>query len=436
MFTQLSFLINIPFVLLLMMLATGPVLYAKFWHKYYALIAISLGALVVGYHIAILGELHEPIEALADYIQFIALISALYVTAGGILIHVNTPATSTSNLLLLWLGAILSNLIGTTGASMLLIRPFIRINKPHVEPYHMVFFIFMVSNIGGGLTPVGDPPLFLGFLKGVPFFWTLWNCFLPWFTALCLLSIIFYIIDQHHASQRAKIKPKSKTSRKTKMTIQGKGNFMLLFMIGIAVFLDPDIVNWIPSLEINHHHYSFVREIILIAIAMIAYFSADASLLRKNNFSFGPLREVVYIFFGLFGTMIPVLVLINDFAKSETGQNLINPHTLYWGVGSLSAFLDNAPIYLTSLKAGTASQGQSVIHFAKHTISYLRAISVAAVFFGAMSYIGNAPNYMVRKIAEESGIKMPSFLAYLTKFAIPFLLPILGLIWLLFFVAT
>lgn len=424
-----------PFILLLGMIATGPVLYPRFWHRYYVFIAIVLASIVVGYYVIILQSLSEPIEALADYVQFIALIGALYMTSSGILISINTESTSLSNLVLLWMGAILSNIIGTTGASMLLIRPFIRINKRYVQPYHMVFFIFMVSNVGGGLTPVGDPPLFLGFLKGVPFFWTLWHCFLPWLVALSLLSAIFYCIDQHYQYKRPAVKVQRKAKPRRRVTIKGKRNFIFLLIIGLSVFIDPNILEWVPSLKFHNHAYSFIRELIFISIGIVAYLTADEKILQKNAFSFEPLKEVVCIFFGIFGTMIPVLALINAFAQSKTGQNLINPHTLYWGVGGLSSFLDNAPTYLTALQAGTASQGEAtVLNYSQHAIQHLKATSISAVFFGAMTYIGNAPNYMVRKIAEDNGIKMPSFFTYLIRYAIPYLLPVLVIIWLLFFV--
>lgn len=432
--TTLPIFLTTPFILLLGMIATGPVLYPRFWHRYYIFITIVLASIVVGYYVIILHSLSEPIEALADYIQFIALIGALYMASSGILISINTASTSLSNLILLWMGAILSNIIGTTGASMLLIRPFIRINKRYVQPYHIVFFIFMVSNIGGSLTPVGDPPLFLGFLKGVPFFWTLWYCFLPWLVALSLLSAIFYCIDQYYQSKRPTVKLQSKVKQKRRLIIKGKRNFILLLIIGLSVFIDSNIFEWVPSLRFHNHAYSFIRELIFISIAIIAYLTADDKILQKNAFSFEPLKEVVCIFFGIFGTMIPVLALIDAFAQSQTGQKLINPHTLYWGVGSLSSFLDNAPTYLTSLQAGTAAQGQTVLNYSKYAIKHLKASSISAVFFGAMTYIGNAPNYMVRKIAEDNGIKMPSFFAYLIRYAIPFLLPVLIIIWLLFFV--
>jgi Na+/H+ antiporter NhaD/arsenite permease-like protein len=186
----------IPFVLLLLMIATGPLFYEHFWHHNYPKIAVGLAVLVVFYYLFILQNVHGPVHAMAEYVQFIALLASLYIASGGILIEVDKKATPMANVTLLLIGALIANLIGTTGASMLLIRPFIRLNKGNIQPYHIIFFIFMVSNIGGSLTPIGDPPLFLGFLKGVPFFWTLEYNWPAWVLALSILAVIFYFIDK------------------------------------------------------------------------------------------------------------------------------------------------------------------------------------------------------------------------------------------------
>ena len=425
----------IPFVLLLGMIATGPVLYARFWHRYYAYIAVFLALVVMGYYVLVYDDVASPVEAMVEFIQFVTLIGALYVASGGIWVDVSVGARPLVNLVLLWVGALLANVIGTTGASMLLIRPFIRINKRHVQAYHIVFFIFMVSNVGGCLTPVGDPPLFLGYLKGVPFFWTLLYCPLPWFTALTLLSLLFYLVDRS-CGETVKQGGPSVKGRGVKIYVQGKKNFFYLLIIGLAVFLDPAICSFVPSIKLYGHRYSYIRELVFIGVSVLAYGLGDRGLLRKNDFGFGPLKEVVCIFFGIFGTMIPVLALINQFAQSPVATRLVNVHTLYWVVGSLSSFLDNAPTYLTALKAGTVVTGYDVLGYATHAGKYLMATSLGAVFFGAMTYIGNGPNYMVKKIAEDSGVKMPSFFKYLTHYAALYLLPVLVVIWLVFFVVS
>ena len=430
-------LLIVPFILLLGMIATGPVLYEHFWDRYYAVVSIFLASLVVVYYLFVLNDRLRPLEALIDYIQFISLIGALYTIAGGILINVETQATPFTNVVLLWMGAFLANIIGTTGASMLLIRPFIRINKPYVKAYHMVFFIFIVSNVGGGLTPVGDPPLFLGFLNGVPFFWTTWHCFLPWLFTILPLTVMFYIIDQHHQSYKPALLRLAKKKPSTlKIKINGKQNFFFLMAIGVAVFIDPAIFKQVPGLNIHGHTYSYVRELIFISSALLAYVLADRHVLKRNSFTFAPLKEVMCIFMGIFGTMIPVLALINQFAISEIGQNLTDPRKVFWGAGSFSMIVDNVPTYVAALKASTAARGETVLLFSKNAIKSLKAISISTVFFGAMTYIGNGPNYMVKKIAEQHKVEMPSFFGYIRRFAIPYLLPVLVLIWLVFFVCN
>lgn len=430
----------IPFIVLLLMIASGPLLYAHFWHRHYPKVAVGFALLVMGYYALVLHDFIRPVEALMEYVQFIALIAALYMASGGILIEVNRQATPLSNLALLFLGAVIANLIGTTGASMLLIRPFIRLNRGRIKVYHIVFFIFIVSNVGGALTPIGDPPLFLGFLSGVPFFWTLQHNFLPWLTVLALLSIIFYYLDVRNTSG---IKETMNLDKPT-VRLQGGHNFIWLILIIVAVFIDPNIFTWVPALYYHGHAYSFVREVVLLSVAGLSYYCADQHALKENEFSLEPLKEVVLIFVGIFGTMVPALQLISAFAGSEAGQAFITHNTLYWSTGAFSSVLDNAPTYLNFTAASMAAQGAdisqvtSVQSFAAggvfhNSVLQLKAISVAAVFFGAMTYIGNGPNFMVKAIAEQMGLRMPSFLGYILRFSIPFLLPALVIIWLLFF---
>ena len=426
-----------PFFLLLFMIATGPVLYPDFWHRRYVLIATCLGVGVLGYYLVFLQDVGGVVESVADYIQFIALIGALYVASSGILIEVNAHASTVSNLVFLWCGALLSNVIGTTGASMLLIRPYIRLNKKRIKAYHIVFFIFMVSNVGGALTAIADPPNFIGFLKGVPFFWTLWHNFQPWLLGLSALSLIFFFIDQF---QKSKAKADMKEDLQGRVVeVRGWSNIGWLILIVLSVFIDPNVFSWVPGITYQGHHYSFVREILLCILAFLAYRGTDEVVLEANGFSFEPLKEVVFIFIGIFGTMMPALALISEFARSEVGQRAINPHTLYWLTGLLSSVLDNAPTYLNFLTAGMAAKGLDVHHlsevtrYANEVITNLRATSIAAVFFGAMTYVGNGPNFMVRAIAVEQGIEMPSFGRYFFRYSLPFLLPVLGLVWLIFF---
>lgn len=433
----------IPFVLLLLMIATGPLFYEHFWHKNYPLVALALAALVVLYYLFYLLNIGSVIHALFEYIQFISLLASLFIASGGIGINVDKKATPQANAILLIIGAVLSNLIGTTGASMLLIRPFIRLNRGRIKAYHIIFFIFIVSNIGGSLTPIGDPPLFLGFLKGIPFFWTLQHNILPWLTALVILIAIFFMIDKRNKS--VEDEPEADPATHTnKITIIGMRNFGWLAIIVIAVFIDPNVFpEWVPGIHYHGQVFSYIREIIMLSVAYLSYRFASKEALSGNDFNFEPIREVAFIFIGIFGTMMPALELVGNFAQSEGGAALITHNTLYWGTGMLSGFLDNAPTYLNFLAAAMASKGaslsdvQDVVAFAQggfpDSVLDLKAISIAAVFFGAMTYIGNGPNFMVKSIAEQIGIKMPSFFGYIIRYSIPVLLPILILTWLIFF---
>lgn len=431
----------IPFGILLLMIASGPLLYAAFWHKHYPKVSILLASLVTGYYVFILHNYAAPIATLVEYIQFIALISALYTAAGGILIHVNRVAKPNINVVLLVIGALLANFIGTTGASMLLIRPYIRLNQEIIRPYHIIFFIFIVSNVGGALTPIGDPPLFLGFLKGVPFSWTLQHNLLPWLIAVLLLLFIFWWVDAKHAKkipQRQQATPTGPA-----LAITGKRNFVWLLLMISAVFVDPNLFTWVPAIHYHGHDFSFIREIALIVLTYLAHRHAHPTALKDNAFSWAPLQEVVVLFIGIFGTMMPALSMISNWAQSASNTNLITSNTLYWGTGILSSVLDNAPTYLNLLAASMASQGADILHSADvhqyasggfaNSILRLKAISIASVFFGAMTYIGNGPNFMVKSIAEQLGVRMPSFLKYILYFALPLLLPILFIVWLICF---
>ncbi|MFC3416406.1 sodium:proton antiporter [Algoriphagus hitonicola] len=432
----------IPFVALLLMIATGPLFYEHFWHHNYPKIAVGLAILVVLYYLFVLGNVHGPVHALAEYVQFIALLASLYVASGGILIEIDKKATPMANVSLLLIGALVSNLIGTTGASMLLIRPFIRLNKGNIQAYHVIFFIFMVSNIGGSLTPIGDPPLFLGFLKGIPFFWTLEYNWDNWLFALILLSVAFYFIDRKmgRAGDDSELEESTYTN---KFSLIGVRNFGWLFIIICSVFLDPNVVEWVPAIVYDGQKFSFLREIIMLSVAYLSYRFADQRAIKGNEFNFEPIREVAFIFVGIFGTMMPALELVGTFAKSPEGAALITHNTLYWGTGILSGVLDNAPTYLNFLAAAMASEGASinsiedVRRFAADgypdSAFELMAIAIASVFFGAMTYIGNGPNFMVKSIAEQNGVKMPSFFGYIIRFSLPILLPVLFLVWLVFF---
>ena len=428
----------IPFVLLLLMIATGPLFYEHFWHHNYPKIATALAVMVVLYYLFVLHNTHAPIHAAFEYIQFIALLTGLYVASGAVMIKVDKKGTPGVNSVILLIGAVIANVIGTTGASMLLIRPFMRVNQGRIKPYHIIFFIFVVSNVGGSLTPIGDPPLFLGFLKGVPFFWTLTHNFFPWVFAVLILVAIFYFVDKKNNAVSKKDDIIS-----DKISIIGAKNFVWLLIIVLAVFLDPNVFDWVPAIHYDGQKFSFLREVIMLTVAFLSYRLADQKLLKSNEFNFEPIKEVAFIFVGIFGTMMPALELVGNFAQSPAGAQLISHNTLYWGTGLLSGFLDNAPTYLNFLAAAMASQGASinsipdVIKFAndafENSALMLKSISVAAVFFGAFTYIGNGPNFMVKSIAEQSGIKMPLFFGYIIQYSLPILIPLFFAVWLIFF---
>lgn len=431
----------IPFILLLLMIATGPLFYEHFWHKNYPKVAVALATIVVSYYLFVLHNMHSPIHALAEYVQFIALLASLYIASGGIMIDIDKKATPVANVVLLLFGAVIANLIGTTGASMLLIRPFIRLNKTRIRAYHIIFFIFIVSNVGGSLTPIGDPPLFLGFLKGVPFFWTLTHNLVPWIVGILLLALVFYLFDRKNKGGNLL---EEEVEYSNKLSLVGARNFIWLAVVICSVFLDPNVIDWVPAIHYDGQKFSFIRELIMLSVAFFSFKFAKKEAIQGNEFSFEPIREVAFIFIGIFGTMMPALELVGGFAASPEGSKLISHNTLYWGTGILSGFLDNAPTYINFLTAALAAGGGSILNisdvvaFAEggtfhDSVLDLKAISVAAVFFGAFTYIGNGPNFMVKSIAEQIGIKMPSFFGYIIRFSIPFLLPLLFVVWLIFF---
>jgi len=418
----MEFLTLLPFVILLFLIALMPFINKHFWEKYYAHIATGLGLIVITYYVFYLKNFQVLAHTGHEYLSFILLIGSLFVVAGGIHIDVQGLATPKENLGLLALGALLTNLIGTTGASMLLVRPFIRMNKNRIKAYHIVFFIFIVSNLGGCLTPIGDPPLFLGFLKGIPFFWVLTHIGLVWSIAMIYLLSLFYFFDFNSFRTLSK---KAQTRIKTpeRVHITGKRNFILIGLIITAVFIPQPI---------------FLRELLMLLAACFSLKITPRIIHKQNEFNFQPIQEVAFLFFGIFATMMPALEYLSRHAAqlgiSSYGQ-------FYWATGILSAVLDNAPTYLSFLTTAFALNGLSLDHtphvallladpFKNH---YVTAISIAAVFFGAMTYIGNGPNFMVKAIAEHSKVKMPTFFGYIFKYSLPILLPLFVLIWFLFF---
>ena len=419
----------LPFILLLGMIATGPVLYHHWWEDHYPKVALLLGAITIFYYWRFLHDTDVVLHTAAEYFSFIALLSSLFFASGGIMIKVDKKATPLLNVALLLFGAVIANVIGTTGASMLLIRPFIKINKDRIKPYHIIFFIFIVSNIGGALTPIGDPPLFLGFLRGVEFFWFFEHIWYIWLPTIILLLLIFFLIDSKNKDGN-----NSGESYSGKIEFKGAKNLIYFLIIIIAVFLDPNVLSWVPNLSPSPIG---VREIIQFTVVLLAYKTSDEQILRYNEFDVEPIREVAFLFVGIFATMIPALQLIAH--EANVLGDRLTPGLFYWGTGILSGVLDNAPTYLNFLSAALGKFGLNfnsvtdVKSFQNDHAIYLQSISVAAVFFGAMTYIGNGPNFMVKSICERSGIRMPSFFAYIIKYSLPILIPVFLIVWIVYF---
>ena len=407
----------LPFALLLGAMALAPALAPHWWEKHYPKVALGLGAITAGIYMLVLRDFKSLGHAAHEYFSFVALVGSLFVVSGGIHIGVKGEATPLRNVLFLFVGALLANILGTTGAAMLLIRPWIRMNKYRITAHHIVFFIFLVANVGGCLTPIGDPPLFLGYLQGVPFWWVAQNCWPAWALATGLLLGISYVLDQKNF-QRAPASVRDKETAQETWRVEGLGNLFFLAVILGAVFVNTPV---------------FLREGLMLAAAAGSYFTTKKSVHEANGFNFHPAIEVTVLFAGIFATMIPALALLEQGAGSVLGQNPA-AGIFYFGTGVLSAVLDNAPTYLgfVSALSGVAGTDDMVVLLAGHA-HHILAISIGAVFFGAATYIGNGPNFMVKSVAEHHGVKMPSFLGFVGKFTLPYLLPVLLLVWLVFF---
>ena len=410
----------LPFVLMLLSIALAPIFLQRHWERNYHKISIGLGAIAVFYYAFVLKNWERIGHTAHEYASFIVLIGSLFVVAGGIHIGVKGEAKPWVNCLFLLIGAILANVIGTTGASMLLIRPWIRMNKYRFAKMHTVFFIFLVSNLGGCLTPVGDPPLFLGYLKGIPFWWVFEHCWKAWCVAVFGMLAIFNCFDRLNFS-RAPQTVREKETRCETWRFSGLRNAVFLAIILAAVFIK---------------NPAGLREIVMAASAAASYFTTRKETHEANDFSFAPIREVAWLFIGIFATMMPAL----DFLELHAAQLGVRSELqFYWLTGALSSVLDNAPTYLAFVATafGIAELNIDIpahmsAFIAQHN-SLLVAISLGAVFFGAGTYVGNGPNLMVKSIAEQAGVKTPSFIGYVVKFSAPILLPFFWIISLLFF---
>lgn len=409
-----------PFALLLLCIALMPLFAAHFWEHHYPKVAVGLGLVTAAYYLFVQKDWHPLHHAAHEYVSFMALVGSLFVISGGINIRVKGEATPMVNTIFLLIGAVLANVIGTTGASMLMIRPWIKMNKFRITGFHIVFFIFVISNVGGALTPIGDPPLFLGFLRGVPFWWVIQHCWQAWALAVTALLVIFFILDTRNFARIPKQVRDAETAHED-WFFRGLLNLVWLAAVLGAVFL-PKSVQETTVLGVFS-----IPALVMFAAAVASYFTTKPEVHEANDFNFGPVKEVGYLFIGIFLTMIPALQIL----QSGEAVKIDSPMQYYFATGALSAFLDNAPTYLSFLAASMGHEHLSVdstadvLKFAGEHAAHLIAISLGAVFFGAGSYIGNGPNFMVKAIADKSKVHAPSFLAYMYRFSIPILLPVL-----------
>ncbi len=460
----------LPFGALLGLIALAPLLFPAWWVKHYSKAAYGLGAITLIYYFAGLRAPQQVWHTAHEYLSFIALIGSLYIVSGGIHINVKGEATPFANVVFLLIGAVLANILGTTGASMLLIRPWVRMNKYRISTHHVIFFIFIVSNVGGCLTPIGDPPLFLGYLSGIPFWWVAEHCLPMWAVGVAMLLLIFLAVDYRNFLRAPKTVREELTAH-DQWRFEGLGNIFFLVVILVSIFI---------------HHPPFLREALMALAAFGSYFTTRKPVHDANHFTFHPIQEVAILFIGIFATMMPAL----DWLQANAGRlEHATPTLFYWGSGVLSSFLDNAPTYLCFLKAifGRFIDAD-ILGQVKHLIEthgsdlatvtgphaeqirqtffalqkyhaaalaagkigtdeievayllgnpafngYILAISVGAVFFGANTYIANGPNFMVKSIADHQKVPTPSFLTYIFKFTLPIMLPVLLLVWWLFF---
>ncbi len=457
----------LPFVMLLATIALAPVLAPGWWSRNYPKVSLILGAITLTYYLAGLRAYVTVAHTAIEYVSFITLIGSLFVVAGGIHITVKGEATPLANVVFLLIGALVANVLGTTGASMLLIRPWIRMNRYRITAHHIVFFIFIVSNVGGCLTPIGDPPLFLGYLKGIPFWWVAEHCWPMWAVGLTILLALFFVVDYRNYLRAPKDVRHKLAEGSDGWRFEGLGNLVFLGIILGAVFITTP---------------PFLREALMIAAAAGSYFTTRKQTHEANHFNFHPIQEVAILFIGIFATMMPALDWL-QLNASKLGEPTAG--FFFWGSGILSSALDNAPTYLSFLKAlsgafihgDTVQQVESLVrnggadlasasgpvretflalqryfqaHIASRTVTvedieiayllgnaafnkYIVAISVGAVFFGANTYIGNGPNFMVKAIADHQKVHTPTFMGYVFKFALPYMLPMLLVVWWIFF---
>ena len=445
---ELSLVWGLPFALILLSIATGPLLFAHTWHHHFGKITAGWTLLFLIPFTLVFGfgeSVHLIAHAMVgEYIPFILLLLALYTISGGILVWGNLHGSPKLNTALLAIGTLLAPIMGTTGAAMLMIRPLLKANDNRKHNVHVViFFIFLVANIGGGLTPLGDPPLFLGFLKGVDFLWTVEHMLAPVLISTVVLLTIFYIIDSRYFAKEGELLPRDPSPDSEEgIKLFGKWNFVLLLCVIGAVLLSGMWKPQHPGFDILGTNYplpNLVRDAILLVLTVVSLIITPKPVRAGNEFNFDPIAEVAKLFAGIFITISPVLAMLQAGEKGAFAGIISLVHdsagqpinTMYfWMSGMLSAFLDNAPTYLVFFNMAGGDPHQLMRGDLFHT---LLAVSMGSVFMGALSYIGNAPNFMVKSIAEQRKVKMPSFFGYMA-WSFGILIPLFILHTLVFFV--
>ncbi|SEG43007.1 sodium:proton antiporter [Bosea lathyri] len=414
----------LPFAGMLLSIALGPVLFPHLWEHHYGKFAAFWAVLVLvplvlwrGFDPALGALLHT---ALLEYIPFIILLFALFTIAGGILIMGNLHGSPATNTTLLAIGTLMASVVGTTGASIIMIRPLLRANDNRRHNVHVVvFFIFLVSNIGGSLTPLGDPPLFLGFLRGVSFFWTTTHLLPATSFAVIVLLALFFALDSWFFRKEGKPVLKDPTPDRA-IKLYGKVNFLLLGGVIATILMS---ASWKPGIAFDLHGVrielqNLARDLILLGLAGLSLKLTPGPVRAGNEFSWGPIKEVAKLFAGIFICIIPVLAMLQA-GKDGAFAPLValvshpdgspNNFAYFWLTGALSSFLDNAPTYLVFFELA-GGDAKALMTTGALTLT---AISAGAVFMGANSYIGNAPNFMVYAIAKDRKVAMPSFFGYM-----------------------
>ena len=433
----------VPFAGILLSIAIFPLVLPEFWHHNFGKVSLFWASILIipflikeGVSVTLYELLHV---GLLEYVPFIILLLALFTISGGVKLTGTLVGTPIVNLLIILIGTLLASWMGTTGASMLLIRPLINANKHRKNKVHIiVFFIFLVANIGGSLTPLGDPPLFLGFLKGVDFFWTTSVMLLPMLFMVVSLLIIFYFLDSYYL-KKENIKIDS-SGEKIKLGVEGVFNLGLILGVIGAVLISGF---WKPHISYEIYHgvhlelQNITRDLLLLVLAYASWTYTPQQIRKDNEYTWFPIIEVAKLFAGIFITIIPAIAILKagtngvlaGIISSVSNENGPINMMYFWYTGVLSSFLDNAPTYLVFFNTA----GGDPIILMGEMKNTLLAISMGAVFMGANTYIGNAPNFMVKSISESSGIEMPSFFGFLFKWSIPILIPLFIIVSWLFF---